>query len=197
MFIELSEYLACPGDHPPTPLVVATGIMDGRDIVHGTVGCPACSREFLIERSVARFGQSPARPAPKRPLPAASDVRAVLGLGSPGGYVAVVGSAALLAAGAEPLVPGVHVVAVNPPGDVAAGERVSLLESEATVPLTRAVARGVILGGEYADPPWLAEGARVLLRGQHLVVLTERPPEEPKGVEMLAVGRGMWVGKKR
>lgn len=197
MFIELSEYLACPGDHEPTPLVVATGIMDGRDIVHGTVGCPACNREFLIEDSVARFGSPPARPVPDRALPDPADVQAVLGLGSPGGYATLIGSAAGLAARLTGLMPGVHLVVVNAPADLRPEGALSPVEAEASVPLKDRVTRGIVVGAEYADPAWLAEAARVLLRGQRLVLLTEQPAREPAGVELLAVGRGMWVGKKR
>jgi uncharacterized protein YbaR (Trm112 family) len=197
MFIELSEYLACPGEHEPTYLVVATGIMSGRDILHGTIGCPACGREFLIDRAVAGFGSPPERAAPDLALPAADDVQAVLGLGSPGGYVVLVGSAARLAAGLALQVPGVHFATVNAPDDVEPATYLSLLEDRATVPLKTAVTRGAVVGSEYADAAWLAEGARVVLRGQQLVVLRERLDAEPAGIDLLAVGRGMWVGKKR
>ena len=197
MFIELSEYLECPGDHESTYLVVATGIMSGRDILHGTIGCPTCGREFLIDRAVAEFGTPPRRPAPDDDFPAVDDVQAVLGLGSPGGYVALVGSAAHLAAGLSAQVPGVHFATVNAPHDVEPAAYLSLLENEATVPLKTSVTRGAVVGSEYANTPWLAESARVVLRGQQLVVLRERLEEEPAGVDLFAVGRGMWVGKKR
>jgi hypothetical protein len=53
----------------------------------------------------------------------------------------------------------------------------------------------VVLGEEYATAPWLAEAARVVLRGQRVVACAEglAPPD---GVAALASGLGMWVGKK-
>lgn len=197
MFIELSEVLQCPGGHAPTYLVVATGIMSGRDIVHGTIGCPTCGREFLIDKSVAAFGPAPDRPAADAALPGADDMLAVLGLGSPGGYVVLLGSAARMAAPLASRVPGVHFATVNAPDDVTPADYLSLLEGATTVPLKASVTRGVVVGSEYADPGWLAESARVVLRGQQLVVLRERLEQEPVGIDLLAVGRGMWVGKKR
>jgi hypothetical protein len=195
MFIELAEYVECPGKHESTFLVLATGAMRDRAIHYGTLGCPVCRREFLIVQQVVKFGPPPALVTPAGPLPEANALQAVLGLESPGGYVVLAGSAAR---GAELLadrLSGVHLVCLNATGVPPAQGR-SLLEATATIPLRAAVVRGVVLGAEYAEPAWLAEAARVTLRGQRVVALAEtiQPPE---GLERLAAGQGMWVGRKR
>jgi hypothetical protein len=50
-----------------------------------------------------------------------------------------------------------------------------------------------VVGPECSDA-WIDEGARVLVRGQRLVLLEER--RLPAGVAQLARGGGMTVGEK-
>lgn len=196
MYIELAEYLKCPGDHEPAFLVLATGAMKGRAIRYGTLGCPVCRGEYLVIHQTVRFGPRPDVPEPAAPLPGAESVQALIGLESPGGYVALVGSAARLAADLAALMPQVHFICVNAPEGVMPSVTRSLVESTATVPLRDAVARGVVLGEEYAAGAWPAEAARVVLPGQRVVVLSGAVAAPP-GLEPLASGQGMWVGRKR
>ena len=56
------------------------------------------------------------------------------------------------------------------------------------------MARGVVIGAEFTEQRWLQEGARVLLNGLRLVVMYEEVNVD--GVGQLAVGDGMWVGRK-
>jgi hypothetical protein len=193
--IELAEMLRCPSGCGDTYLALATGAMKGRSIHFGTVGCPVCKGEYLIANGIARFGTPNPPPAESQALPTAQVVQAVLGLESPGGYVVLVGSASQLAADLSRSMDGVHFVGVNAPEGVAPGASLSLLLDGSTVPLKDSVARGVVVGSEYADHHWLSEGARVLLRGQRLAALTEETTG-PDGVERMAVGEGMWVGMK-
>jgi hypothetical protein len=195
VFIELAEYLKCPSDHEDAFLVLATGAMKGRAIRYGTLGCPLCRAEYLVVQQTVRFGPRPEVPQPARPLPPADQVQALIGLESPGGYVALVGSASLLATDLAGLLRGVHFICVNAPADVTPSVTRSLVESTATIPLRASTTRGVVLGEEYATTPWLAEGARVLLRGQRVVVCNEElaPPD---GLAAMASGQGMWVGRK-
>jgi hypothetical protein len=58
------------------------------------------------------------------------------------------------------------------------------------------VVRGVVLGAEALVAPWLPEAGRVLLRGQRMVALAESLPV-PLGLQMVAAGKGMWVGRKQ
>lgn len=194
MFLELTEHLKCPGDHREEYLVVATGAMKERAIVFGTIGCPVCKAEFLVVNRVARFGE-PEISAASGALPLGAEaVQALLGLASPGGFVVLVGSGAALAGELAGLMEGVHFVGINAPESIVAAPFLSLLVGRSVIPLKEAMARGVVIGAEHATEPWLAEGARVLLRGQRLVVLSEAVP--PAGIEEMAVGQGTWVGRK-
>lgn len=196
MFIELAEYLKCPAEHEDAYLVLATGAMKGRAIRYGTLGCPVCRAEYLIVQQCVRFGPRPAVPEARAAgLPSADAVHALLGLESPGGYVALVGSAVELAADLSTWLPNVHFVCVNAPEGTTPSLTRSLVESTATIPLRDAVVRGVVLGGEYPAEPWEREAARVTLRGQRVVVLRESV-EPPSGVAPLAAGQGMWVGRR-
>ncbi len=201
MFIELAEFLRCPEGHPDEPYcVVAPDVMVERRVVRGSVGCPVCRREYGIAAGVVDFGAGfggapPAtEPAGGGALPDAAVVQALLGLESTGGYVVLFGSAAHLAMGLAALRPGVHLVGVNAPPEVEPSPAFSLLRHPAVAPLRSAMARGVVMGRETTVPSWLAEGARVLLRGQRLVALREAVAVP--GVATLADGQGLWVGQK-
>lgn len=168
--------------------------MEDRRILRGTIGCPASKREYAIVDGVADFrgGEVAApRAAPDVAIDAAS-VHALLGITNPGGYVVAVGSAARLAGALSERLEGVHVVGVNAPPEVLPGPRVSLLRSVDAIPL-RTMARGIVLGGEYADEPWTAEAVRVLLRGMRIVVCAD---VEVSGCRPLADDAGVWVGQK-
>jgi uncharacterized protein YbaR (Trm112 family) len=193
VFIELTELLRCPEDHPEEHQILATATMMGRNVVRGVVGCPACRREYPVDDGIIRFGQPPHLAASDGVADAAT-VQALLGVASPGGSVALVGSAARLAPGLSRLLGAVHLVAVNPPADVEPGQALSVMMATAMIPLRTSVTRGVVLGEEYALPPWTAEAVRVLLPGLRLVVLAEGVGIA--GLEQLAAGNGMWVGQK-
>jgi len=195
LFIELAEYLKCPVEHEDAFLVLATGAMKGRAIRYGTLGCPICRAEYLVVQQCIRFGPRPDVGELPTDLPAVETVQALIGLESPGGYVVLVGSAAGLAQDLSVVMPGVHFVCLNAPRGVTASVTRSLMESTATIPLRGAVVRGVVLGSEYGTAPWLAEAARVLLAGQRVVLLREGV-EPPEGLTPMAVGHGMWVGRK-
>lgn len=198
MFIELAEFLRCVADHEETYCVVVPDEVAGRTVVRGTIGCPVCRREYRIRDAVADFAperSAPTHPAAPDPLPAdAQTIQALMNITGPGGYAVLIGSAARLGTALSGLVGGVHFVGVNAPADVEPGPAVSLLQSPGAVPLRSGMARAVVVGPEHAAVPWLAEGARVLLRRLRYVVLAEgaRPPD----VEELAVGQGLWVGER-
>jgi len=195
VFIELTEYLRCPNDHEDAYLVLATGAMAGRCIRYGTLGCPVCHAEFPIVKQIARFGDARRRDPPDGPLPPVEDVQAVLGLESPGGYICLVGSAGMLADGLARIMNSMHFVCVNPPKGMEPGKTRSLLEGVAGIPLRSSICRGVILGGEFVESLWMAEAARVVLKGQRVIVMRETAPQTP-GLEVMASGRGMWAGRK-
>ncbi len=201
MFIELTEYLRCPEFHEETYLVLVPETMVGRDVLRGTLGCPVCRRQYVIVKGVVEFGGDGWRDSVPEPaardvtLPDPHAVQALLGLGSPGGYLVLVGSATRLVEQLAELIGGVHFVGVNPPPDVEASHMLSPLRSDRMIPMRTGVTRGAVLGTEHVHPPWLAEGVRVLLRGQRLVMLCEW--DYVSGTERLAVGEGLWVGTKQ
>lgn len=201
MFIELTEILRCPRDHPESYLVAAPIVMDGRRIVRGVVGCPECRAEFPIVDGVAYFGAPGASrfnaagaSAPPAPDYDASGLAAFLNLDGPGGYAALVGRAARCGPQIVALIPGVHFVAVNPPAGVVPGEMLSVLESPFGLPFKSSNLRAVALGAGHAGGPWLGEAVRVLLPGLRLVV--EDEPTSIEGLTELARGAGMFVGLK-
>ena len=175
--------------------MVAPQEMTGRMIVRGLVGCPICQREYSIENGVVMFGAGEAvRAVDAVQGPDPEAVWALLGLTGPGGFVVLVGSAARLAAPLAPRLDGVHLVAVNPAPDLPPGLPVSALTHPGRIPLRDAMARGVVLGPEAAAEPWVQEGTRVLLPGMRLVAAAERL--SAPGLERLAAGNGLWVGRK-
>ena len=193
MFIELAEHLACPALHTERIhcILVPDEIVD-RMVMRGTVACPSCRAEYAIADGVVRFGDPSDQDTPGS-VPTASVVQALLDVSGPGGYVVLLGSAAGAAEELATLQAGVHMVTIN--ASEVEGSGASRLCAETMIPVRNAMARGVIVGAEYATTAWLLEAARVLLRGRRLVVLDE--VSMPVGVGTLAIGDGMTVGDKR
>ncbi len=200
MFIELTEYLLCPNGHDPEYCVAVPVRMEGRHVVEGVVGCPACKAEFAISGGVLQLhgGSPPAdesiRKAPPDPVPDAASVHTLLGLDGPGGYVVLVGAVAVLADQLQELLPDVHLICINSPGETRPGGAVSLIESPAGMGLRDAMARGVVVGGEL-DPAWTDEALRVVLPGRHAVVL-RGSVKVPRGAEVLALSQDISVFRK-
>jgi len=202
--------LRCPEPHEENVLVMSTGEMRGRMVRSGILGCPVCHREYPIVKGVVHFSGgegTPLRdkntqslrgvPSPPSSLPAlavdAQTLQALLDLSGPGGYVVLLGSAARHAVGLAGLMGGIHFVGVNAPPGVEELPVLSLLACDTMVPLRHAMARGVVVGPEPGA--WLAEAARILLRGRRLVVEWE-DAAAPPGVTRLAVGQGLFVGQR-
>lgn len=199
MFLEITEILRCPRAHDESFVVCVADAMDGRQVARGVIGCPVCRAEFAIVDGVVEFGsaapgRTPERQAADRSLTAEATAT-FLALEGRGGYVLLAGSVARLARELAPLLPGVHLLCVNGPPDVARENDCSYLASPDVLPLRTATVRGVVLGAECAAEPWLAEGVRVLLGGLRLVAEDERA--SPTGIVELARGAGVLVGEKR
>jgi len=203
MFIELAEHLRCPGGHEERAYcVLVPDEMAGRDVVHGSIACPVCERVFPVRDGIADFsGTAPVtatsvEASSSQASPIVPDVaQALLGLAGPGGYVVLLGSAGRVATELAGRMEGIHFIGVNAPPDVVSSPTLSLVRGADKVPLASSMARGVVVGPEMAQPIWLAESMRVLLRGLRIVVCQEEvtvPDAEP-----MAAGNGMWVGKKR
>src|SRR5438128_417393 len=94
MFIELTDHLRCPADHEEQFLVLLPDRMEGRSVLSGELGCPVCGRVVRVEEGVADFGAG--TPGTGDTSLTGEAVPALLGVTGPGGYVALVGSAARL-----------------------------------------------------------------------------------------------------
>jgi hypothetical protein len=93
------------------------------------------------------------------------------------------------------LLPGVGLVAVNPPGEVADQEGISVLRGRRLALKTNSM-RGVVLGGPYGgEESWVAEAARVVLPGLRVVGEGREPP--PELIDLMASAGGVWVGTPR
>ena len=198
MFIELTEALRCPRAHQESYLVCVPAVMDGRRVVRGVLGCPACQAEYLISDGVVKFSAAAAPPPPFVPRPSsltAAAVQAFIDLRGPGGYVLLVGAAGRLGPELAALLERVHVVGVNPPADVAPTTGFSVLRSPEGLPVKRRSMRAVVIGHDAAQPPWLDAALDTVLPGLRAVI--EDEAAAPAGFAELARGAGVVVGERR
>jgi uncharacterized protein YbaR (Trm112 family) len=191
VFIELTDHLRCPANHPEQYLVLLPEKMDGRRVVTGELGCPVCGRVTRIAEGIADFGGATASLG--RTSLTAEAVAAFLGLSGPGGYVALVGGVASLAPELTSLLPHIGLALVNPAEhlpDQAAG-----ILRAARLPLKASSMRGVAIGADFAaEPEWLSDAAGAVLPGLRIVAEAGEPPAS---VELLARSPECWVGKRR
>jgi hypothetical protein len=196
MFIELTDHLRCPADHDEAFLVLLPDQLAGRSVRSGTLGCPVCDRRFTLSDGVLDTGDAPAPAAEAEPGKLTPEALAPLaGLSGPGGYLVIVGPPAAAWREVAALVPGVGLVAVNPPGDVADQDGISVLRG-GRLALKSNSMRGVVLGGPYGgEESWVAEAARVVLPGLRVVGEGRDPP--PELIDLMASAGGVWVGTRR
>jgi hypothetical protein len=196
MFIELTDHLRCPANHDEAFLVLLPDRVEGRSVRTGTLGCPVCDRRFELHDGVLDMGDAP----PPNGVIGAGKLTAealapLAGLGGPGGYLMLVGPPAALWRDVAELVPGVALVAVNPPPEVVDEAGISVLRG-GRLALKTSSMRGVVLGPPYGgDPAWVEEAARVVLPG--LRVVGEGPDPDPETVDLMASAGGIWVGTRR
>jgi uncharacterized protein YbaR (Trm112 family) len=211
MFIELTDHLRCPADHDEAFLVLLPDRVEGRSVRTGTLGCPVCDRRFVLRDGMLDTGDE-APPAGEDARPAGDDARPagtgpgrgrlsaealapLVGLNGPGGYLVLVGPPAALWRDVAALVPGVGLVAVNPPREVMDEEAISVLRG-GRLALKTSSMRGVVLGSPYGgDGAWVREAARVVLPG--LRVVGEGPDPAPETIDLMASAGGVWVGTRR
>jgi hypothetical protein len=196
MFIELTDHLRCPVEHDEAFLVLLPGLIDGRSVRSGTLGCPVCDRRFTIRDGVFDTGDAPAPDELSAASRLAPDALAALaGVNGPGGYLVLVGPPAAGWREIAELIPGVGLVAVNPPAEVVDQPGVSVVRS-ARLPIKTHSMRGVVLGPPYGgEAAWVREAARVLLPGLRMVGEGSNPPADT--VDLMASADGVWVGTPR
>ncbi|HET9039031.1 MAG TPA: hypothetical protein VFN40_02610 [Gemmatimonadales bacterium] len=196
MFIELTDHLRCPAEHEEAFLVLLPERLEGRSVRAGTLGCPVCDRRFTLRDGVLDTGGAPPPGAGVDPGKLTPEALAPLvGLNGPGGYLVLVGPPAGGWREVAALVPGVGLVAVNPPPEVVDEEGISVLRG-GTLALKANSMRGVVLGAPFgANPAWVREAARTVLPG--LRVVGEGPDPAPRDVDLMASAGGVWVGSRR
>ncbi len=209
MFIELTDHLKCPSDHPEQFLVLLPEVMDGRRVMRGEIGCPVCGKVVTLREGVLDFGrdegQDPAETGQggggeiSAPLSAEAAL-ALMGIEGPGGYLLLVDRATMLAPDIEALLPGVRLVLLNPPASLAPrmvaadSTAISIIRSP-RMPIKPSSMRGAVIGGDSArDPVWVTEAGRAVLPGLRVVVTGPVLPEMP--FEILAETPGCWVGRR-
>jgi uncharacterized protein YbaR (Trm112 family) len=198
VFIELTDSLICPAPHPEHYLVLLPGVMEGRRVVTGELGCPACGRIVRVRDGVAAFGEPEPRPGPPSgpPVLPADALAALLGLGGPGGFVALIGAVGGRAAELADRLPGIALVLVNPPAGVADTLAASVIRSD-RIPLKTSSMRGAVVGPDFAaDSRWIADAGRVVLPGLRVVAQGTAPPDPPETLELLGRTADCWVAAK-
>lgn len=191
MFIELTDHLRCPAEHAESYLVLIPHQMEGRRVIRGTLGCPACQAEYPIREGVAELGEPPPQVGAARGGPGsitADGVAALLGLEGPGGFLALTGPAGRLAGELARTLPGVHCVVINPAEELRPTAGVSVVRS-ARWPLKARSMRGVVIAGAAAhDVAWRDAARQAALPGLRVV-----GEGEPPAGDLLASAGGWWV----
>lgn len=194
MFIELTDHLRCPADHPESYLVLLPDALQDRSVRAGRLGCPVCGRTYTLADGVLDLDGGDIR-VPGDTLLTAEALTALVGLSGPGGYLVLVGRPAAGWREVAERNRGVGLVAVNPPSDVVDEPGISVVRS-AALPLKSRSMRGVVLGSPFGgDPRWVSEAARVVLPG--LRVAGEGPLPDSGTLELMAAAGGAWVGTPR
>ena len=193
MFIELTDHLRCVAEHDESFLVLLPDEVVDRSVRRGTLGCPSCGAVYHVRDGVLEAGDAPV-PSADEAVPGGDALAAFAGLGGPGGYMVLVGSAAGRWAEVQAAVPGVHLVLVNPPAGVAEVRGTSVLRA-ARLPLRSGSMRAVVLGAPCGgDPAWVAEAARVVLPGLRVVGHGAAPAGA--ALALLGEAEGWWVAQR-
>ena len=189
MRLDLAERLRCPRPHAATPLVVVASRVEGRELVSGDVGCPACRFEARVVGGDLELAASPGRDAGaarSAALPDLDRTVALLGLAEPGGAVLLLDEYARLAgAFAEAL--DLAVATVDGPAGTA------VRGVEAALPFVDGAFRAVACGST-TPPPLAADAARCLAVGGRFIGPVALVP--PSGVRVLAGDDREWVAER-
>jgi uncharacterized protein YbaR (Trm112 family) len=197
MFIELADILRCPNPHEETWLVLATSRMDGRNVVHGQLGCPICHAEFPIESGIARFDRGDRRrtrysaPNPEE----AVRLAALLDLSDSRGYVILVGETSNHAPALRDLT-DVQLLLVDPPAEIEMGASLSGLttdRSSPSIPLAGASARAIALD-DAASTDQIAAWLRIAAPGAR--ILAPVALSMPNGLTELARDERHWLAER-
>jgi len=208
VFIELVDSLRCLEPHEETWLVAAVDRRDGRHIMHGTLACPICRREYPIRDGIGWFAPEPTDAAARLTIPreradgvaddGADEERftraaALLGLMEAGGIVVLGGPWTDVADGLPAL--GIsHVVVLNTRSTPESPQEVSALVVDDQLPFRQTAVRAAALGGGTATGVLLQSAANVLRSRGRLVAPISAPV--PAGITELARDQADWVGER-
>lgn len=191
MHIELVEVLRCPRPHDDAWMVARMDEVRGREIVHGTLGCPVCFAEYPVVDGVARLRpDDPPRPRGMH-VDDAMRAAALLDLSEPGSYATMAGAWGTLAPTVAAMT-DVRVIALNAPDVVGGAGAWGLWAPEGSLPLAAGSARGIALDARHAALALLAVTA--LRAGGRLVAPVATPL--PAGVRELARDTTWWVAER-
>jgi hypothetical protein len=193
VFIELTDHLRCPAEHEEQYLVLLPDRIENRSVRSGRLGCPVCSRTFVLEDGILDIGGETAPAAPSALTTEA--ILALAGLGGPGGYLVLVGEPGDRWREVAARLPGVGLVAANPGPALQDEPGISVVRGE-RLPIKSRSMRAAVLGAPYGgEERWTREAARVVLPG--LRVVGEGPDPPPELIELSASAGGVWVGTPR
>ena len=198
MFIELIDVLRCPNAHEESWLVLASGRIDGRDVMEGVLGCPVCEAEYPIADGVARFAREsrPDAVAGESSAEEALRLAALLDLADSKGYAIITGTLGNNAPALCALT-DVPLLLVNPPPGIVMGRGLSGLvigSDWATLPLAASSARAVALEDSATPSQLLAALLVVRPPGRVLAPVALALPD---GVAELARDDRQWLAERR
>lgn len=187
MHIELTDHLRCPEPHDEAFLVLLPGRMDGRRVMGGELGCPICQWSTTWDDGIPDFGGGVV--AVGDPPCDAGALVAMLGVEGAGGWLALAGTLAGLAPDVSTLLPGVGIVAINPPPSLRPEGGVQLLRS-GRWPIKQHALRGVALGEGVGE--WTEQALGSVLPGLRGIGVGPAPVGGGRH-ELLAEAGGLWV----
>jgi hypothetical protein len=191
VFIELTDHLRCPRDHEEAFLVLIPERMDGRRVMAGHLGCPACGWGTDWTDGIPDFGAAPDVSNEIPPFDAEAAI-ALIGIDGPGGWLALAGRAGALAHEIAARLPNVNLVAVNPPRGVESAGAVSVIRSGAW-PVKQHAMRGAIVGLDAVECAGQAIGS--VLPGLRAAGEGDAPTISA-GARLEAEAPGLWVVRR-
>ena len=200
MYIELVDALRCPRAHAPTWMVAAATETRARCLVRGTLGCPICEAEFVLEDGVVRFDDRPdgARRA-RVGAPSGADaseqtmrLAAFLDLTTAGGIIAVGGEWDAALDGLLDFT-DLRALVLEPTAAWRPREPFGAVQGGG-VPVAAGALRGVALDAHTADDARLAAAVLALQPRGRLVAPAHA--SLPDGVRELARDEHHWVAER-
>lgn len=192
MHIEHVDVLRCPRPHEASWLVASIEVMEAREIVRGTLGCPVCGAEYPVRDREVQLGGTP---SPSCELPDPQEtlrLAALLDLAEPGGVVVLAGGLGAHATSLRAMMDQ-RLVLLDAPANVATEQGVYAVSAPpASFPFGDGVLRAVAL--DEARAHLTAAAARALRAGGRLVAPAATPL--PAEVRELARDDRQWVGER-